>query len=100
MNAQNRNEKQRAVALAYDPSRDDAPKVAAKGSGWMAEKIIQIAREKGIPIHEEPDLVRILSRLDLEEEIPPQLYEIIAEILAFVYRLNERRLGKNLTNNQ
>ncbi|MBW2145392.1 MAG: EscU/YscU/HrcU family type III secretion system export apparatus switch protein [Deltaproteobacteria bacterium] len=91
MKAQDRKENQRAVALAYDPGRDDAPKVAAKGSGWMAEKIIQIAMENGIPIHEDPDLVSILSKFDLEQAIPPHLYEIVAEVLAFVYTLNDRR---------
>jgi flagellar biosynthesis protein len=94
MKTRNRKEIQRAVALAYDPDGDGAPKMAAKGSGSIAEKIILIAREKGIPIHEDPELVNILSQLHLEDEIPPQLYEIVAEILAFIYKLNERRMRK------
>jgi len=79
-----------AVALAYRPPRDQAPRVKAKGKGQVAEKILELAREHGIPIREDPDLVQVLSALDLEQEIPPALYAAVAEILAFVYRVNER----------
>ena len=60
----------------------------------VAEKIIDIARKQGIPVKDDPDLVEVLSRLDLDEEIPPELYVIVAELLAFVYSLN-RKKGSN-----
>ncbi len=82
--------RRRAVALAYDSPKDRAPKVSAKGSGLIAEKILQLAKKHGIPIHEDPEMVNLLSRLDIEEEIPPELYVAIAEILAFIYSVNKR----------
>ncbi len=82
--------RRRAVALAYDPPKDRAPRISAKGSGLIAEKILQLAKKHGIPIHEDPEMVNLLSRLDIEEEIPPELYVAIAEILAFIYSVNKR----------
>lgn len=81
---------QKAVALKYVPKQDRAPKVTAKGSGLLAEKIIQLAKEHGIPIKEDPALIEILSQLDFYQEIPPSVYTVIAEILAFVYSMNNR----------
>lgn len=81
----------KAVALKYNPDRDRAPKVTAKGARSIAERIIEIARKEGIPVHEDPDLTGALMELDFHEEIPPQLYKAVAEILAFVYRLNRQR---------
>jgi flagellar biosynthesis protein len=78
----------KAAALKYDPTQDGAPKVTAKGSGMVAERIIELAKREGIPIQEDPDLVGALLTLDFYEEIPPHLYKAVAEILAFVYRLN------------
>ncbi len=84
-----RDEKRtKAVALKYDRNRDGVPKVAAKGKGEIAERIIAIAKEHGIPIRQDADLVEVLSRLDVETEIPPGLYKAVAEILAFIYRVN------------
>jgi flagellar biosynthesis protein len=77
-----------AVALKYQPKLDTAPTVVAKGRGKVAEKIIEVAKEHNIYIHDDPDLVEVLSHLDLNEEIPPELYIIVAELLAFVYSLN------------
>ncbi len=79
----------RAVALRYDQDRDQAPKVTAKGQGFMAGKIIELAREAGVPIKEDADLVEVLSRLDLNESIPPETYVVVAEILAWVYKVNQ-----------
>ena len=81
---------QKAVALKYAPKQDRAPKLTAKGSGLLAEKIIQLAKEHGIPIKEDPALIEILSQLDFHEEIPPSVYTVVAEILAFVYSMNNR----------
>ncbi|ABZ84750.1 flhb domain protein, putative [Heliomicrobium modesticaldum Ice1] len=82
-----------AVALRYDPSADAAPKVIATGKGHLARKILEIAREKEIPVYEDPTLVQLLSKLDLGVEIPPELYRMVAEVLAFVYRL-DKDMGK------
>ena len=90
MTGPSRKKRKRAVALAYDAPKDRAPRVSAKGSGLIAEKIIQLAKKHGIPIHEDPELVSLLSKLDVEEEIPPELYIVIAEILAFIYSVNNR----------
>jgi flagellar biosynthesis protein len=80
-----------AAALQYDQDKDKAPRITAKGKGLIAEKIIELARQNGIPIQEDPGLVQILCKLDIDEEIPVELYRAIAELLAFVYSVNERR---------
>ena len=80
----------KAVALKYTPKVDRAPKVTAKGSGLLAEKIIELAKEHRIPIQEDPALVQILSQLDFYEEVPPSVYGVVAEILAFIYSLNNK----------
>ncbi len=74
-----------AVALGFEPKRDPCPRVTAKGSGKLADQILELARQHDIPIREDRDLIQVLSRLDLEDEIPPQLYRAVAEILAFIY---------------
>lgn len=78
-----------AVALRYDRAKDQAPRITAQGHGHMADKIIALAREHRIPMREDPELVQALAQLDLQQEIPPSLYAVVAEILAFVYRLNQ-----------
>ena len=83
-----KDEKKKAVALKYRPKIDDAPKIIAKGQGKVAEKIIEIAKEHQLHIHNDPDLIEVLSQLDINEEIPPDLYIVIAEMLAFVYSIN------------
>lgn len=80
----------KAAALSYKQGKDSAPKVVAKGSGLMAEKIMEIARKHNIPLREDPQLVEVLSTLDLHQEIPPELYKAVAEILAFVYRMTKK----------
>lgn len=82
------------MALRYDIEKDSAPRVTAKGAGQLAERIIQIARQYGIHTHEDPDLVAVLSKLDLNVQIPEQLFRAVAEVLAFVYRLNKRMVVK------
>ena len=83
------NKRKKAVALRYDEESDRAPRVVAKGAGSLADQIINLAREHGVELYEDPDLVEALSRLDLEQEIPEHLYRAVAEILAFLYRLNQ-----------
>ncbi len=75
--------------MTYKPDSDAAPKIAAKGKGVVAEKIIAIAKDHGIPIKDDPDLVAVLATLDIDREIPPELYKAIAEIFAFIYRVNQ-----------
>lgn len=82
---------QKAVALKYDRSKDSAPKVTAKGQGRIARKIIEIAREHNIPVKDDPDLLEVLSNLDIDQEIPAEIYVAVAELLAFVYSINSRR---------
>jgi flagellar biosynthesis protein len=79
-----------AVALEYQTKTDVAPRVTAKGEGLVAERIIELAKENQVPIKEDPDLVQILSQVDINKEIPPSVYKVVAELLGFVYRLNNK----------
>jgi len=74
--------------LRYRQGIDSAPSIVAKGKGLVAEKIIALAHEHGIPVREDRDMIEILSTLDLYEEIPPELYKAVAEILAFIYKMS------------
>ena len=80
----------KAVAILYNDAESAAPKVVASGKGLMAEKIIATAREAGIHIQEDANLVELLAKVPLGSEIPTELYQTVAEVLAFVYRMNER----------
>lgn len=84
------NKRLKATALRYKAQEDNAPKVVAKGSGKVAEKIISIARQHNVPLKEDPNLVEILSTLDLYQEIPPDLYRAVAEILAYIYKMSNK----------
>ena len=77
-----------AVALTYEVE-DGAPRVVAKGSGHMAEEIIARAKEAGVFVHESPELVSLLMQVDLDDRIPPSLYVAVAELLAWLYRLEQ-----------
>ena len=81
----------KAVALRYDRQNFDAPIVSASGQGELARKILELAGEAGIPIQEDPDLVEVLSKVPVGDEIPVEIYQAVAEILAFVYRLNQEK---------
>ena len=83
------DERALAVALAYAPG-DAAPKVVAKGRGLIAEEILARAREHNIYVHQSPELVTLLMQVDLDDHIPPQLYIAIAELLAWLYRVEQR----------
>ncbi len=78
----------KAIALRYDVTKDDAPRIVAKGRGALADRILEIAREHGIHVHNDPDLVGLLAKLDPDQHIPENLYRAVAEVLAVVYRLN------------
>ncbi|MCP5051074.1 MAG: hypothetical protein GY940_28175 [bacterium] len=80
----------KAVALQYEMGKDRAPKVVAKGKGYVAEKIIEIAEEHGVPLYEDKELSQVLEALDLDTEIPGELFRAVAEVLAFIYRMNKK----------
>ena len=90
----NNKTKTSAVSLQYNRGGDRAPKVTAKGQGWVAEKIIAMAQEQNIPIKKDKDLMELLEKIDVGQEIPEELYKIIAELLAWVYHLNKEYPGK------
>lgn len=81
-----------AVALGYDPLKNNAPKVLAKGQGQIAEKIIQIALDEGIEIHQDTDLVQILKAVDIDSEIPVEAFSAVAEIISYIYQINNKQL--------
>jgi len=78
----------KAVALKYDKQKDDAPRVVAKGQGQVAQNIIELAKKHDIPIKDDPDLIEVLSSLEINEAIPSEIYVAVAELLAFVYSAN------------
>ncbi len=80
----------KAVAVLYDKAKSEAPLVIASGRGEIATRIIETARKSGIHIKEDPDLLELLAKVPIGETIPVELYQVIAEILSFVYRVNER----------
>jgi flagellar biosynthesis protein len=82
--------RKKAVALLYDQKKNAAPKVVASGSNLIAEKIIATAIEAGVHIKEDRDLVELLAKIPVGEEIPAELYQTIAEVLAFVYAINSK----------
>lgn len=88
MEDKKQNQKPRtAVALSYEPN-EDAPKVIASGRGYLAEKIIAKAKEADIPLHQDEKLANTLSKLEIGDMIPPELYEVVAEILIFVDKMD------------
>jgi len=89
----------KAVAISYDGTENQTPKIVASGKGGIAEKIIETAREAGIHIQEDPNLVELLSKVPVGDEIPVELYQTVAEVLAFVYQINEK-FKKKLENSQ
>ncbi len=81
----------KAAALKYERGKDRAPRLVAKGTGPIAEKIVELARENGVEVLEDKELVEFLVALDVGQEIPPELYKAVAEVLAYVYRVTRRR---------
>ncbi|WP_418641281.1 EscU/YscU/HrcU family type III secretion system export apparatus switch protein [Sulfurimonas sp. ST-27] len=83
--------KEKAVALKYNKEKDQAPLISAKGEGKTAQKIIQLAKENGVPLKKDEDLVELLSKVELDKEIPPQMYKAIAEVFSFVYSVTREK---------
>jgi flagellar biosynthesis protein len=81
-------ERKAAIAIRYDIDRDKAPLVIASGRGLVADEILRIAEDNQIPLYEDPEMAKLLAKLELDTEIPPELYTLVAEVLFFVYRLD------------
>lgn len=79
-----------AIALKYQSKFDTAPKVVAKGKGLIADKIVSRAKDFGVPIQEEPSIVEVLSNLEINQQIPKDLYNVVAEVFAFIYRADKQ----------
>ena len=88
--------KKKAVALKYDPAKNIAPKVVAKGKGHVAESILQAAQQNKIPVYQNKSLVNMLMALELDREIPAELYTTVAEVLAYVYRVDKKHKKSDL----
>lgn len=84
----------KAVALHYDQKKQDVPRVVGKGRAWLADKIIEIAKEHNIPLHKDEDLVEILDKLEVDQEIPLEVYAVVAEVFAYLYKVNKQRKAK------
>ncbi|MFD1067588.1 EscU/YscU/HrcU family type III secretion system export apparatus switch protein [Oceanobacillus locisalsi] len=85
------NEKRRkAVALSYEQRMDEAPRVAASGKGFLAEEIIERAEEHHIPIVDDPSLVEVLAQLNINEQIPEELFQVVSEVFAFIYQADKQ----------
>lgn len=89
------NKRLHAIALGYDPDKDNAPRVLASGQGKVAEQIIALAHQNGVPIREDPVLAMALSGVDINAEIPPELYTVVAEILAYIYRIRTHQASRS-----
>lgn len=88
--AENIKDKQ-AVALKYDADKDTAPRVVAKGKGHTAEHILEAAQKSSVPVYQNKTLVNMLMALDIDREIPPELYKAIAEVMAYVYKMDKAK---------
>jgi flagellar biosynthesis protein len=85
------DKQKKAIAIKYDKEQGDAPVVLASGKGQIAEQIIKAAREAGLEISQDADLTELLAKIPVGMEIPVELYQAVAEVLAFVYRVNKRQ---------
>jgi len=83
--------KQKAAALRYDKEKENAPRVVAKGDGTVAENIIKIAELHNLPIKKDEDLIELLSKVELDKEVPDALYKAVAEVFSFVYKITKNK---------
>lgn len=90
MKDENKQTRKAAVALGYHPESNESPRVIAKGKGLVAEQILERAKENNVPIQEDSSLVEVLGQLELNERIPEELYKAVAEVFAFIYRLDKQ----------
>jgi flagellar biosynthesis protein len=82
--------KKKAAALSYDRGKASAPKVTAKGEGNVAQNIIKIAQLNDIPIQKDEDLIELLSKVELDQEIPAEMYKAVAEVFSFIYKMTKK----------
>lgn len=80
----------KAAALSYDVNKEHAPKLSASGKGYIAENIIEKAKEHSVPIQEDASLVELLAELNINETVPEEIYQAVAEVFAFIYRSDKR----------
>ena len=92
---ENRERRMQAAALQYDQGKHEAPVMLAKGSCAVAERIIALAKEHDIPLQRDPELMQILMKLEINQEIPENVFHAVAEILAMVYKANRNQGEKN-----
>jgi len=88
----------KVIALRYDHVKEQAPKVIAKGSGLLADEILEAAKHHDIHVHEDKALVELLSKLEVHQQIPEELYEAVAEIFSFVYNIEKELISKEHRN--
>ena len=89
----------KAVALKYEVQRDNAPRVIAKGRGHVAEHILETAQKNSVPVYRNKTLVNMLMALEIDREIPPELYKAIAEVMAYVYKMDKAKGQSNASRN-
>ena len=82
--------KQKAAALRYDKDKESAPRVVAKGEGESAKNIIKIAELNNLPIRKDEDLIELLSKVELDKEVPEALYKAVAEVFSFIYKMTKK----------
>lgn len=87
----------KAAALKYDITSDNAPKVIAKGKGDIAKNIIKIAEKNKLPIKKDEDLIELLTKIDIDKEIPDNMYKAVSEIFSFIYHMTKKNEEKNLS---
>ncbi len=90
----------KAVALRYDVKKENAPKIMAKGKGLIAERIIKIAEENELPIKKDEDLVELLTKIDIDKEIPNNLYKAVAEVFSFIYNVTNKSTNEKQKDNE
>ena len=90
----------KAVALRYDVKKENAPKIMAKGKGLIAERIIKIAEENELPIKKDEDLVELLTKIDIDKEIPNNLYKAVAEVFSFIYNVTNKNTNEKQKDNE
>lgn len=91
MKNQKEQHRKEAIALGYQSDKHEAPVVLAKGKGLIAENIMEMAKVNEIPIQQDPALLELLGQLNINEAIPEELYQAVAEVFAFVYRLDQKK---------
>lgn len=85
---------QEAVAIRYDKNKEDAPRIVAKGKGYVAQQLLAVARHHAVPVYQNQTVTQLLMAVELDREIPPELYHAVANVLAYVYRLDSRAGAK------